>query len=106
VTCEMTYVVETPVPLGAEAETEDHRCQVFTAPQMLEGPEQLRRSREFTERCPNQAQARVGGTCERGHQFTEDVCAGHISGKAPQWCAACTGDGLKADVTLVFLGWL
>lgn len=58
------------------------------------------------ERCPNQAEALIWVACPSRHEYTEEVCRGHIRVDGNQWCGACAREGEQALVAIAFIGWI
>lgn len=81
------------------------QCQVRTTSLKL-APTQIRQLLDFTERCPNQAEALIWYSCPNGHEYPEEVCSGHIDPPGFQWCGHCAADGLAVGITLSFIGWI
>jgi hypothetical protein len=82
------------------------QCQVHSTNHPLRTPEEMRRNREFTERCPNQAEAFIWISCPNGHEHPEEVCAGHLDAPGAQWCGHCAAEGLAVVVAITFAGWI
>lgn len=81
------------------------QCQVLMACEDIP-PGQLRRLRDFAERCPNQAEALIWCSCPNGHQCPEEVCSGHLDPPGNQWRGPCASEGLLVPVTMTVIGWI
>lgn len=81
------------------------QCQVLMACEDIP-PGQLRRLRDFAERCPNQAEAMIWFSCPNGHEYPEEVCPGHLDPPGAQLCGYCAAVGLTVTVTVTFIGWI
>jgi hypothetical protein len=89
-----------------EAVPGSRQCQVYSTDHCVRTQEELRRVREFAERCPNQAEALIWLSCANGHEYPEEVCAGHTDPPGNQWCGYCAADGLSVFITLTVIGWI
>jgi hypothetical protein len=91
-------------PAEADAEHGSRRCEVRVSVQKLRTPEEFRRNRDFTERCPNRAEARVWISCPNGHTVPEEVCLWHLDPQGDQMCGFCAEKGLAVAVAIAFAG--
>ena len=90
-------------------ETEDEstdgsrQCQAYVSVPDMPW-EELRRWQDFAERCPNQAETLIWYSCPNGHDYPEEVCAGHTYSPDPQWCGSCANSGRSVPITITVMG--
>jgi hypothetical protein len=74
------------------------QCQVFTSDSIPPA--------DGLERCPNRAEALIWFSCPFRHEYTEEVCRGHVQAPGNQWCGACAKEGEQVFVAISFIGWI